>query len=218
MTDNEFKATDFNGLYLNSYTVPDDKDLFKVFPVLNAYSVFKSDIPTDRNKTIRYVIYAFDRNSPLNVINNVMEKRVEAALIAGFEPKEKRFPQQVDMMIRSLNGNINSMAIQYCIMQGEEDYATLVTFQEALRKQLEIMMNPGDDDTSKVIKNVKELRVQVAELRQTLLSNNIDQYLTKSLYDFTEAERLELSPEYFAEKYANWDNVSRYYKKLQDAV
>lgn len=218
MAKGDYRDSDFANLFLKVYQVPFETDLFKRFPILNAYSVFKADIGNlEREKVLRYIIYAFDKNSPLNTISDILERRVEAALLAGFKPKKNKFEPEVEAMIKSVNNIINSMIIQYCIMQGEEDYTTLVSFQEALRSQLEILLNPGeDDDVSKIIKNVKELRTQINELRQNLLINNVDTFLTMSLNDFSEAEKLELSPEYFAEKYAYWDGISKYYKKVND--
>ena len=103
-------------------------------------------------------------------------------------------------MIKSQNKEANNLILKYCIMQGSDDYSTLVTFEEALRNQNEKLLE-GKVDTEKtkdIINNVDVLRQKIKDIKQSLMSNNLDNFLERSLYDFSESGRLNLSPEDYA--------------------
>ena len=215
----EYSPRDFDDLLVNVYAYKGSGILAK-FPLLSRYKVFKTEIPVelDIDMVLRYIVFCFDKNSPFQSVSNQIDRRVKAAMEAGFEPKGRRFPDEVDKMIRCLIPNINHMIIQYCILQGEDDYTSYVAYQESLRRQLEELTDGGDDaNTTKIIANTKALRAEVNALRTSILGTDTDAFLKRSLFEFTEAEKLELSPEFYAEKLRGWDNISKYYKVEEQA-
>lgn len=223
----EYSNNDFEGLFLNVWGVRGD--LFKAFPILTKYKEFqkslkKFNLPTD--KVIRYIVYAFDKNSPLSGILDIMERRYEALELAKF-PKDKNgnYSKKIELMVHSGIPDINRMVIRYCLFTGDTEYAVLTTYEDALIKELNNLMivdkpmgktieNETDptDKKSVIISNIAKLKKLIKELKDEIFSNNVDAFLLRSLTEFTEAERLELSPEYFAKQLKDWDNISRYYK------
>lgn len=98
---------------------------------------------------------------------------------------------------------VNHLIIQYCIMQGSEDWMSYMVYQEAFRKQNEKLLQ-GDTETEKtkdIIVNIDNLTDKIKEVRRRLLSENEDKFLTRSLYDFSEIEKLRLSPEDYAMRF-----------------
>jgi len=189
---------DFKRLTLKIHGL--DIDVLSTYPILTEYgfNTFK-DLPI--NETTKYIVYAFDRNSPLHSIPDVIERRVQAAVLAGFQrTKSGNFDSIVESMIKSQNKQANNLILKYCIMQGSDDYSTLVTFEEALRNQNEKLLE-GKVDTEKtkdIINNVDVLRQKIKDIKQSLMSHNFDNFLERSLYDFSESGRLNLSPEDYA--------------------
>lgn len=232
----DYVESDFDNMYLNVRKVPIGEDLFKAFPILSVYKEFSGKTGNLKKElVIRYIAYAFDKESPLNSIIDIMERRVEALVLAGFKTDAKgRYSRFVDMMVHSVVPNINQMVIRYCLFVGDTDYAILVAYEDSLIKELErlisfenpvkvrkgkndseadeIYYNESNEKKSALITNISNLKKLIGELKKDIFSNNIDKFLERSLMDFTESEKFELSPEFYAKQYKDWDNVSRYFK------
>jgi len=236
----EYVASDFDGLLLNVYNHPLGTNLQGVFPILTKYPEFMVQMHSQfkRERVLRYVIYAFDRNSPLTAITDILERRVEAATLAGFEPNSVGiFTPAIDKMIRSLNPLVNHMVIRYCMLMGDIDYSVMVTYEDALVKELDRLINFGVTKTPKVhegedkvdaadgnekkkelIDNISKLRASINELRAEFFAKNVDYFLSRSLMEFSESKKVDLSPEFYAVKMKGWDNISRYYIQLNPHI
>jgi len=219
----EYIKSDFEGMLLNVYAVGQTVDLVRRFPILSKYEEFSVKLRPglDRNKVIRYFVYAFDKNSPLLAINDIMERRWEAARLAGFPlTGRSKHNTTIDMMLRSLIPAVNHMIIRYCILLNDINYSVMVTYEDSLVKELKRLID-FDDNADKagekkkdLINNINVLKNNIAELRDEFLSRNVDYFLTRSLMEFGEAKTINLSPEKYAEEYKNWDHISKYYKQL----
>jgi hypothetical protein len=199
----EFNDKDFNKLTYKVHEHDRDADFFKLFPVFARYPVFTryEELGVNIGYMMRYIIYCFDKNSPLSSIENVFERRVKAATLAGFSMKNDKFPKRVEDILLSRNFKANCMIIQYCIMHAGEEYTTFVTFQEALRKQLENLMAEDEDVGDKkkdIIANVQKLREDLRSTRDMIFKFEEDTFLTKDLYSFLETRKLKISPEDWA--------------------
>ncbi|HEO65811.1 MAG TPA: hypothetical protein ENI73_08065 [Spirochaetes bacterium] len=235
----DYIESDFENMYLNVRKVKIGEDLFEAFPILSRYKEFVGKTGNLKKElVIRYIAFAFDKRSPLNSIIDIMERRVEALKLAGFKTDAKgRYSKFIDMMVHSAVPNINQMVIRYCLFVGDTEYAILVTYEDSLIKELQRLMsfeNPvrirkGANDTESdeifynesnekkgaIITNISNLKKLIGELKKEIFSNNIDKFLERSLMEFTEAEKFELSPEFYAKQYKGWDNVSRYYAQIK---
>lgn len=220
MTD--YGPKDFEGLMFNVYNHPLGTDLLKVFPILGSLSVFKKQIAgIDQQTAIRYVVYAFDKGSPVQALDDIMERRVIALELAGVErPENGEYEEEIDMMLRSLVPEINNMTIQYCILNSENDYAIYVAYQETLRRQLADMLSSEKKETEikTLIGNINSLNANLDKLSKNIFTNNIDPFLTRSLIQFGTAKRYELSPEHFSQEMFDHDNISRYYKTINNKM
>lgn len=220
----EYISKDFENLLLNAYNIPIGNSLFKAFPILTKYDEFKMKLDRlVKEKVLRYIIFAFDRNSPLIGINDILERRVEAATLAGFMIKDRKFKPQVDKMIRGLIPEVNHMIIRYCMFLGDTDYTILITYEDSLIKELQALIDfdnaksANDEDRKEkkgeILRNIDSLRLNIKKLKEEFLARNIDYFLTRSLHEFSESQKFELSPEFYANELKGWDNVSKYYDK-----
>jgi hypothetical protein len=220
----EYVAQDFEQLLINPYDHKIGSDLMKVFPILSKYKEFRVKLPSQikREYVLRYIIYAFDRNSPLIAITDIMERRVEAANMAGFPVNDNgTFGILVDKMIRSLNPVINHMVIRYCMLLGDTDYTVLITYEDSLLRELERLITfdsdsekEGSENKKSLIANISTLRLTINSLKDDFLAKNVDYFLSRSLSEFSESKKVDLSPEYYAKELKGWDNVSRYYERV----
>jgi hypothetical protein len=198
----EFGDKEFAQLTYRIHEREKDADFFKLFPVFARFETFTSYYNTrvNLNYLMRYIIYCFDKNSPLVSIDNIFERRVKAAQLAGFYfNKKNRFNDDVEKVLLSKDFHVNCMVIQYCIMHAGEDYTTLVSFQDTLRKQLEKLTMESEEETTKdLISNIQKLRTDIREIRDIVFKFSSDPWLTEDLYSFMEMRRMRISPEDWA--------------------
>jgi hypothetical protein len=196
-----FNLFDFGKLFIPVHK--EDKDYKTKFPVLNKYSEFAADVPVDFDTLIKYIVLAFDINSPVRyTYNDMYEQRVKAAQIAGFKvSKGGKFAKEVEDILMCENPSVNRMIIRYVAMMNNEDYATFVAFSEALRKQQEKIL-AGDVDqekTKEMIANISTLKNSIKELKELLIGDSND--LQRTLYEFVESNILGILPEEVATIY-----------------
>ena len=202
----DYSGKDFLNLTFDVYHLKAKDDIFQRFPILVPYQSFHAELPAsiDRALAFKYIVLAFDRNTPLAHLNDPMKIRNYAAQIAGFKIYSTgKFDHQVEEMLYSKLEEINFMIIQYCVIAETDDFVTLLAFIEALRKENTLLMNTNDNDTAdraKIIANINKLRNEIKALKKSLIKDERDTLLNKSLYIFAESENLGLSPESYAKK------------------
>lgn len=196
-----FNVFDFGKLFLPIHKV--ESDYKKHFPILNKYEEFQQDVGVDFDTLIKYIVLAFDINSPIrHAYKDMYEQRVKAAQIAGFKVNKKgKFETEVEQILLCENSKTNRMIIRYVTMMNSEDYATFVAYSEALRKQQEKIL-AGDVDQEKtkdMIANINTLKTSIKELKEILLGESED--LQRTLYEFVDSTVLGISPEEVASLY-----------------
>jgi hypothetical protein len=199
-----FNLFDFGKLFLPIHK--EDGDYKSKFPLLTKYVEFNAELPkgVGFDTLIKYIVLAFDINSPVRyTYNDMYEQRVKAAQIAGFEVnKNGKFPKAVEEMLLCENPDVNRMIIRYVAMMNNEDYATFVAFSEALRKQQEKIL-AGDVDqekTKEMIANINTLKSSIKDLKEQLIGDSDD--LQRTLYEFVESNVLGIFPEEVAKVYS----------------
>ena len=195
-----FNLFDFGKLFIPIHK--EEGNYKEKFPVFTKYEEFKADPGVDFDTLIKYIVLAFDINTPLrHTYNDVYEMRVKAAQIAGFKVKNGKFDKDVEAILVCNNPVTNRMIMRYVVMIDNEDYATLVAFTEALRKQQEKIL-AGDTDKEKtkdLIENINNLKNSIKELKESLIGDSQD--LKRTLYEFVESNVLGILPEEVAAIY-----------------
>lgn len=207
---------DFSNLMYNVYEMPIGSNILSLFPKLKQYSEFskieEASAKANLEKIFRYIVYFYDKNSPLkDDIENVIKRKIEAARLAGFVAKKEAnknvFSPIAKQMLNCQNQSINKMIIRYCRLQGSRNFSLLVSGQEAFYNTLLQLIDPDDEnaketkDKQAVFSQAKKNSDQLRELEVELLSEDTNKYLTDDLYDYVEEEarkQLLLSPEDYA--------------------
>lgn len=187
--DSGYKDRDFDDLLIK---VHKSKDIYKDYPILKKYPAFDLD-----KNVIEYIVLAFDRKSPLNDITQVIERRVTAAKMVF--PFREKFTEDVEKIILCENQVVNLGIIQYLILQKNTEWTVFVSFEEAIRKESQKLLD-GSEDSKDIIKNITELRTQLKVIKEDLIEDNTD--LEKSIYDYLEVDNLGITPEEIADLYA----------------
>jgi hypothetical protein len=198
----EYSDKEFSKLYLPVHKNHKDSDIFRLFPVLLQYDSFKKECGINVNYVVRYVVFGWDRNSPLNEIEDIVERRMRCVHLAGFVTnKTGQYAKEVQDMVRGKNQSVNMMIIQYGIMQGNYDYVALTAYEESFKWQSEKLMDKeikDNEKTKELIANTDDLRQKIRNLKELLLNHNGDGLLERDLYVYGESKKLQISPEDYA--------------------
>lgn len=206
-----FGNKDFENLLFNCTKVSADKNLLSVFPTLGQLPSFRTIMPDlDKNKVIRYIIFAYDRKSPMVVqfLNDEVKRKTLAAQYAGFTANEETgcFDASIDLVMRCQNNDTNNMIVDF-VRQFGHDFSVLITGNESLYNKIAQMNNlvknykrdalQIEETRGKIWKQVLELRTDLEKLGDKIL-NDTNPYLREHLFsiiDESERNRLSLTPE-----------------------
>lgn len=205
-----FKKGDFAGLRLKIHELSDTDDVYKAFPILKQYPEFTpEDLPNNINRQalIKYVILAFDKRSPIKMkYSDPIEQRVVAAKIAGFElNKDGTFHRNYEMVLKSEFFQVNMMILTYLFIQGENDFLTLIAYEQSLLLQTQSLLDTSSGiDAKNIIQNINTLRQAIDNLKRDLIEVENDTLLKADLFTYSNSKRLKIKPE----DYSHMFNIS----------
>lgn len=139
-----YKKEDFTNLLFDIVNGIDgqiNNNIFYTFPKLK--SLFKGMLRKSRNwasdnKIIKYIVLAYDSQSPLQIEKDLVVKKSKAALMAGFETdSDGRFEDDVLEMIANRKIWVVRMSLRYVKFQNNLDYTHLIGTQEAYYDMME---------------------------------------------------------------------------------
>jgi hypothetical protein len=210
----DFKVEDFKGMLYDIIRVPVDRKLKTVFKDLGAIPEFNKRLPMssvarplDPDIMLRYVMYAYDRKSPLQRLP-MNRRKIRAAELAAVPTYHGQYDKFMQQIFRCENVIVNAMIIRYCRMQYPRKFAFLVTGNEAFFNTLNELLNykPQDEDIlkqtelkGKIFNQVKLMVSHLDELASELLSGDTSQGLAEDLMRIAEGEITQkMSPEDYA--------------------
>lgn len=142
----DYPKLDFSKLLLNVHDIDEGVDLMDVFPKLNLYADFVGYKKKDRNKIIRYVMYAFDVNSPLMELSILKDRTDHALNLAGIDTKKRReeIHGRTDSFVNAL---IRTFIAK---IQANRKFELYMSMEAALQDLLENISAPihSDDKTN----------------------------------------------------------------------
>ncbi len=162
-----FKANDFDALAYNIHGLQKSTNLLHHFPELAKIESFRTSKlqGLDKNLVIRYIILAYDRNSPAEIITDYQKKKMWCAMYAGFQPYPVSglFEKPVDEMLKGKNEQVNQMIISFLRESGSNMYAQLKVGTDAYYNKLAQMQNQNQGETNKTDLELERIRGQVWE-------------------------------------------------------
>lgn len=203
MKTEDYVSEDFEGMMFNVFDASKKEDILEQFPKLKKRKEFGIKVnKLTINKVIKFVIYCYDRNSPLILdFPDTNKRKVESCKLAGFTYDDNnKFDKELIRILKGENANVNKMIIRYCLMQRPTTYALLVsntnTYFEILA-QLETK-NPKEDilDVLKkkadLTKRAEEIKLMIDKHTAELLVYDKNQKLEDDLFDAVDENDIEL--------------------------
>lgn len=213
--DQLFNNKDFVSLTFNVSIHKEDVNLLGKFPTLNAIDSFRNYkyVYLDRNKVIRYIIYCYDRESPIlkKFMMDDQKRKQAAATYAKFSTDaDGLFDEHVDNMMKCRIPDVNAMIIDFIRMYNDPEWALLMTGLESYYQKLANLLTDKVDskrDQFQMEETKGKLWDQCNKMADTLskAANKIltdeNPYLRRDLYcviDQDAKNKLNITPERIA--------------------
>lgn len=209
----KYDDEDFDDLLFNVYKVPKKENVADHFPELIKHPEFEVELAgleLHRDRILRYIVYKYDRNSPLLDIEDFIKRKVYAAQLAGFRPNASgQFSAHVRWFLRGSNPTVNAMIIRYCRMQYPKKWGLIVAGNEAYYNIL-LDLATKEKSNSAIKEAGKkqdlfmkaEVMVQKLEtMTQDIFNGDESQLLDEDLYRVVEEDATKqrrMSPEQMA--------------------
>ena len=212
---NIFSDKDFENMLFNCRTIPSDQNLLNVFPSLGQIDSFRN-IPKklDNQKVIRYIIYTYDRKSPvfLKFMNDESKRKTIAGTEAGWKAHTETglFDKEIDEIMKCKNKHINNCIIDFIRLFNDPSFALLITGYESYFNKLR-QINSAEESEKRDAYAIEESRgkifIQAQKMSEDLervaekVLNDKNPYLKEDLFCVIDQEsknRLNLTPERWA--------------------
>jgi len=191
----DLKASDFQKLKYPCFETESGKDLLEVFPELKRYPEFSSNEHSlDNNKVLRYIIYLYDKQTPLSSEKNLIKRKMLSAELAGFEMVDKKYPELIEQAISGRNIYVNRMACVYVRNQRDIQYASLITGLSMFYDNLAQLSKPATaEDDMESLNRKATLFNHTMKMISTLEETAVETFSgdTQLMYEADEMEREE---------------------------
>lgn len=174
-------------------------------------------------KVLTYIILLYDVNSPLlREVRRLPERKAVAMEMAGMtvDDKNGKFDRPVELMMMGKHQDINAMIIYYIFLQGNPEWAELVSYEAMFYMETARVMNGIVGKASETIKNLAVLSKKIEELTQKIVGGEGEAPdILAEIYKQS-TKGLDVSPERisnFIEEQGdvpdNWNPYSEWVKK-----
>ncbi len=150
----------FNRLKIPVHTVEFGQDIVDKFRELQQYVEFSKYPHKDRNFVIRYVVYAYDPESPFvkNSASELSKRKEAAADEAGFERNKKtgKFTDEVYEMMDFKKEEVNNMIFCYLRILNNYTWVQITTDEQLFWEYTKLLMEPLENtDEKKLMESAK---------------------------------------------------------------
>lgn len=203
-------SREFESMSFDIFNKVKNRSVFTTFPELKEFfqDLLQTKQPLNENKLVKYIIYCYDKNSPLHLYyNNILKKKQEAAILAGWKPDAFN-DFSTDM--QDLFANSNPVAIQminrWVKAQNDLDYTHLVYLMEMYNNQMlsatRYDKEASDVTTAKkwsvVHKDATNLLNEIKTLSEQLFKGDEEQVDYISYIQEAERHQIKILPEHYA--------------------
>jgi len=208
-SEEDFDAMMFNVMRKKNRT----RAVLSHFPQLAEHKEFNAELSLElrkhRTKIIRFVILAYDKNSPLRKIEDLIERNIMAGLLAGFtiekKTNHKHFNKEIDLVLKGFNETVNRMIVRYCRMQGSTRFAMIMSARDTFYDLVHRVLKKSDDDGSsearekfKLLSAMEDSLKNIDDMSRNFFQSNDNEQLVEDLYVIIEEEdkrSLRIGPE-----------------------
>lgn len=169
----------FDRLRIPVHTVEMGQDIVDKIKELQQYEEFSRYPHKDRNYAIRYVVYAYDPESPFvkNGTYDLPKRKEAAADGAGFERNKKtgRFSDDVYEMMDFKNEEVNKMIFCYLRILNNYTWVQITTDEQLFWEYTKLLMEPLENtDEKKLMESAKIKGILREERNKT--KQDLDKY------------------------------------------
>lgn len=168
---------------------PTSKNLVKD---MSGYKEFAVDFGLNRQKVLKYIILAYDMNSPLrDIYMDIWERKRAAAIAAGFKTgRDGRFEAAVEDMLVGENKAVNIAVAKYITLHGLPEYTAMIAYQTGLH--LEMLKVQNGNITQNITKNINLLNSYLNEVTEYIFGGKDVVNVRQALYAMSEHDRFPL--------------------------
>jgi hypothetical protein len=199
----QFTSIEFKGMLYSPHKVPEGESVFKIFPDLKKFSIFKKSPGPELNNDLvmLYIFCMYDKSNPYRgKYTDVLKRKVEIAHDVGFKMDEKGvFLEPVEDMLKGKNEVVNRKIVEFVRIHRSFKYTYLVTIEASYYNvMLEVM-----EGATKRIPDLRNIQEELEDTMADLLTEDDNPYIKDAILRYVEEERLQLRPEDVALKLAN---------------
>ncbi|MBE3086023.1 MAG: hypothetical protein IMZ64_07385 [Bacteroidetes bacterium] len=191
----QFTNIEFKGMMFNPAKVPDGDSIFKVYPDLKKYPIFKKSpgVGLDNDLVMLYIMCMYDKSTPYRgKFEDILKRKMEVAHDIGFPLDETgTFAEPVEEMMKGKNPLINMKIVEFVRLHRSFKYTFLVTIESSYYNvMLEVL-----DGSTKRIADLKGIQEELEETMIQILHDDDNPYLRDAVLRYMEEDRLHLRPE-----------------------
>lgn len=214
----QFTAKDFNGFKYQK-VVSSKQDVIKNYPELKKYQEFNPktyrSLRLSPDKIFRYVLLTYTNNILFESIQDMVKRKREAALLAGFhvDAETDTFSNDIEKLIKcELSSEVNDLIILVIRLNKNGKWRQIVAFEESIIRQIAHLVKGTGEATSVLMTNIKNLSDSIEDLRNDLLNEDEQPDIIELLYENIITENLGIKPEDIA-KARKDGNLNKVLKK-----
>lgn len=200
----DFSEKDYAGMMFPVHKLSDKADIIKTFPQLKNYPEFNQKIEgLNSTQVFKYVVFAYDRNSPLvkDVNISISRRKAEAVKLAGFVLADEKYDDDVFGMITCRTEAVAKMVVRYCRMSHNMVFEDLMSRMDAhYNENLWLKTEPDATKRKSCLQNLSLLKTEIEALTNELLSADNNTFLKEELYAEIELGQLGITVEEMADK------------------
>jgi hypothetical protein len=199
----QFTNIEFKGMLYNPSSVPEGSSVFKIFPDLKRYAIFKKSPgkELDNEMVMLYIFCMYDKNTPYRgKYSDVLKRKIEIAHDVGFPLDDKGiFHDTVEEMMKGKNKIVNMKIMEFDRIHRSFKYTYLVTIESSYYNvMLEVM-----EGATKRISDLRSIQEELEDTMIQILNEDDNPYIREAVLRYMEEERLNLRPEDYALKHFN---------------
>lgn len=194
----EFTPDDYKRMMFNVSAIPDDSDILDAFPEMKLYQEFSKRIPDgiSKNKIIRYICLVYDKNSPFKMkYKDLTQRKVRVIMDVGFEMVDKKFPEEIEDVIKGKTPVVNDMAIAFIKMHNDISYSHLVMMETLYYQKMKDVFYGSADK----ITEIQKIKESFEAAQKDVFMGDQDKSLLESLYKSINQDKIRLAPEDIAQ-------------------
>jgi len=212
----QFSNIEFKRMAFNPIKYAGPGSLFKVFPKLSKYKIFKKSPGPDLNneRVMLYIICLYEKNTPYRPkYLDVLQRKIEVAHDVGFEVgKDGLFDDAVEIFMKGGNAIVNAKIVEFVRMHRNFKYSYLVGIENSYYTIMKEIMSGN----TKRLSELKDIQEELEDTMIQLMNDDNNPYIRDTILRYLEEERLGVTPEEIALKIAkneqpvSFEEVQRY--------